>query len=593
VVKSNVGFWIWWSSLRSPVDKEAHVVMADASRLMMDTPVLFKFLQNAFGESRYEELTDDLEPFHIRLFRYRLKACVCVDSIGKTSPTDADIINNHLSTLTYDELNATDDNGASILHLAVQYNRGGQQGWTSSQDMSKETNKNIVKWLLDNPAFNQEDAKGKFHHDKYLNIHPPLCRGNAFHLAFAARVPENIQFNSENFGGEFGNTYVAGEALDTMLNHENFARAHVNSCNENGHSVLEYALQMAMARLSKIGEPPFQPKLGAKIFFNDRDGSYMHFNKRCDSSILEYTYDYSSNITKLLGCKHLRVHGTFGIVMISNKGGNYLMPEKLVHRKRTSILNLTPTKGMEVFIKICTQGGNNMAGGERDLIVGAMLRDNVGQLPDSVKAQSMSVCITSQSQGEWIFNPSKLRDKMVGATVRKFFVKHADSALYAIQRYTSIIHHEYNDGLLCNVRDALCERHALSSKLWKNILAYAGYRNENNSRLARLSGLNDTIQNSVLPFFYGGIQSCVDRRLQEDVPTDAWGLIFQFAGLSPSFPKNLDEILGPLVQEVCGQCKKRKDKLLICNRCKRIKYCGKGCQRADWPSHKHLCTKDN
>lgn len=539
----------------------------------MDISALFKGLQHVFGESQYKEITENLEHiFHRRPIAYRDKEFVCVDFVRRESPSDKDIINSHLSKLTYDELNAIDDNGVSILHLAVQYNRGGQTGFYRYMD--KETNKNIVKWLLDNPAFNQEDAKGKFYSEKYV-LYPPMCRGNAFHLAFAAQVPKGIQFNSENHGGEFGSTYVAGGALDIMLNHENFARAHINSCNEDGHSVLEYALRMAMARLSKIDS----------IIFN----GYKAFDEYRDCSIMIYAEDYPSNIQKLLGCKHLRVHSTFGVVMTSNEGGNYLMPELLVHReRRTSILNLTPTKGMEVFIKICTQG-YRMSGGKRDTIVNAILRDNVGQLPDSVKAQSMSVCISSQSRGEWIFNPSKLSDKKIGAVMRKFFVKHADSALYAIQRYSSIIHREYDESLLCNVRDALCERHSLSSKLWKNILAYAGYRNENSYRLARLSSLNDTIQNSVLPFFYGGIQSCVDRKLEEHVPADTWGLIFQFAGLLPSFPKNLDEILGPLVKDVCGHCMQRKEKLLICNPCKRIKYCGRDCQRADWPIHRHLC----
>ncbi len=70
-------------------------------------------------------------------------------------------------------------------------------------------------------------------------------------------------------------------------------------------------------------------------------------------------------------------------------------------------------------------------------------------------------------------------------------------------------------------------------------------------RLPRLSGLNATVHDSVLPFFYGGIQSCIDRKLDEQVPADAWDLIVQFSGLRLSFPKNLDEILGPTVEEKC------------------------------------------
>lgn len=453
--------------------------------------------------------------------------------------------------------------------------------------MDNETHRNIVKWLLANPAFNQEDARGKFYSEKY-SVNTP--KGNAFHLAFAAQVPRDKYFYSENHGGNFGKTYVAEGALDAMLSHESFARAHINSCNEDGHSVLEYALEMAMERFSKMGRICFLTRAGVQSF-----------DECIDISISTYAEDYTLNIQKLLECKHLRLHSTFGVVMISNEEGNYLMPQQLVRRDRTSILNSAPTKGMEVFRKICTtryvrtgETAINPWGEMRDKIVNAILSNNVGQLPDGVKAQSMSICISSQSRlifnPEWVFNPSKLTDKKVGAIARKFFVKNANSALYAVQRYTSIIHREYDEILLCNVRDALFERHSLSSKLWKNILAYAGYRNENNSRLTRLSGLNDTIQNTVLPFFYGGIQSCIDRKLEEHVPADAWNLIFQFAGLRRSFPKNLDEILGPLVRfYVCGHCKKRKEKLLFCNRCKRIKYCGRDCQRDDWPIHKKMC----
>ena len=509
---------------------------------MDDVSALFKRLQLVFGESNYGDMTEDLQPNHWRLFSYRNKERVCVDYITRTSPTDQAIIKRHLSKLTYDELNATDANGASILHLAVQYNRCGQTGYSNTWN---ETHKNIVKWLLQNPAFNQESANGAFLSEKYEHgyyVKNPLrlhgISGNAFHLAFAAQVPRDIQFCSENFGGELGSTYVAGGALDVMLREENFARAHVNSCNQHGHSVLEYALQMAMERLDKIDF----------IIFNDAygKGKTYSFDETSDCSILTYARDYPKNIQKLLECKYLRLHNTFGVVMMSNEEGNCLMPQQLVRRERQSTL-LTPTKGMEVFIKLCTQV-YRMSRGGRDTIVDALLSHNCGQLPDSVKAQSMSVCFSPLWRRKWIFNPPELRDKKIGTIVRKFFVKHAGSALYAIQRYTSIIHLEYEEILLCNVRDALCEKYSLSSKIWKDILAYAGYRNDNRSRLATLSDLNDTIQNSVLPFFYGGIQSCIDRKLEEHVPADAWCLIFQFAGLRPRFRKNLDEILGPPVK---------------------------------------------
>ncbi len=42
---------------------------------------------------------------------------------------------------------------------------------------------------------------------------------------------------------------------------------------------------------------------------------------------------------------------------------------------------------------------------------------------------------------------------------------------------------------------------------------------------------------------------------------------------------------------VCAHCKQRKDKLLQCAGCKSVKYCGKECQRSDWPNHKTVCKR--
>ena len=33
------------------------------------------------------------------------------------------------------------------------------------------------------------------------------------------------------------------------------------------------------------------------------------------------------------------------------------------------------------------------------------------------------------------------------------------------------------------------------------------------------------------------------------------------------------------------------EKLLNCSQCKLVKYCGRQCQREDWPSHKAICKK--
>lgn len=42
------------------------------------------------------------------------------------------------------------------------------------------------------------------------------------------------------------------------------------------------------------------------------------------------------------------------------------------------------------------------------------------------------------------------------------------------------------------------------------------------------------------------------------------------------------------VLAACGQCASEKA-TLHCGRCKVLKYCNKGCQRAHWPEHKAIC----
>lgn len=45
------------------------------------------------------------------------------------------------------------------------------------------------------------------------------------------------------------------------------------------------------------------------------------------------------------------------------------------------------------------------------------------------------------------------------------------------------------------------------------------------------------------------------------------------------------------IGECCAKCGAQgKPKLLVCSRCKKIKYCSALCQKADWKRHKPLCT---
>ena len=41
----------------------------------------------------------------------------------------------------------------------------------------------------------------------------------------------------------------------------------------------------------------------------------------------------------------------------------------------------------------------------------------------------------------------------------------------------------------------------------------------------------------------------------------------------------------------CDHCGERKDKLLVCGRCRKARYCASECQKADWKVHKKSCVK--
>eukprot|EP01127_Copromyxa_protea_P006308 TRINITY_DN16111_c0_g1_i1.p2 TRINITY_DN16111_c0_g1~~TRINITY_DN16111_c0_g1_i1.p2 ORF type:complete len:149 (-),score=39.92 TRINITY_DN16111_c0_g1_i1:78-524(-) len=43
--------------------------------------------------------------------------------------------------------------------------------------------------------------------------------------------------------------------------------------------------------------------------------------------------------------------------------------------------------------------------------------------------------------------------------------------------------------------------------------------------------------------------------------------------------------------KACGKCAKTGIPLHTCGRCRKVSYCGKECQRGDWPIHKYSCRE--
>ena len=44
-----------------------------------------------------------------------------------------------------------------------------------------------------------------------------------------------------------------------------------------------------------------------------------------------------------------------------------------------------------------------------------------------------------------------------------------------------------------------------------------------------------------------------------------------------------------VLRRECGSCGKASESLKQCTRCRRVSYCDRSCQRADWPRHRSTC----
>jgi hypothetical protein len=43
------------------------------------------------------------------------------------------------------------------------------------------------------------------------------------------------------------------------------------------------------------------------------------------------------------------------------------------------------------------------------------------------------------------------------------------------------------------------------------------------------------------------------------------------------------------IKESCASCGAKGNEMKVCVRCQGPRYCGRECQRADWPQHKRVC----
>lgn len=73
--------------------------------------------------------------------------------------------------------------------------------------------------------------------------------------------------------------------------------------------------------------------------------------------------------------------------------------------------------------------------------------------------------------------------------------------------------------------------------------------------------------------------------------------VYQTIGTLPSNQVSMDD--GPIVEKyevirannklLCGTCS--KETRMICPNCRSMAYCGEGCMKIDWPTHRLICPK--
>jgi hypothetical protein len=334
--------------------------------------------------------------------------------------------------------------------------------------------------------------------------------GTGLHLAFCPEVPHDVIFGVGDDGGRLGKSFVAGEALDFMIENEAFMHANVNALNKDGLSALEYAVQIAARRSEHAG------RLVAR---NSREKEFQYY------------------INKLLASEYIRVHSMFGVAVSSNDAEKYLSPKQLdLSENSTDRFNLSP--GMKVLTRLCykCRYGNDLV----KSLLSMLLNEDSGNLKDVIKAQGLVIAVDTVEQC-WAFDPSYMSME-VGSVLRMLFVKYSASALYTVERYIRLLHREYYSFNLTEVGDLLDDRYGLIPPLWHKVLAFAGYRNDNEKHINQLRTICTVIDKQIRPFFFGGIQACISRKVEQEIPGPVWELVFEFAGLSASIKSDDVEV---------------------------------------------------
>jgi hypothetical protein len=382
--------------------------------------------------------------------------------------------------------------------------------------------KNIVKWLLQNPDF------------VHVGTATNSERRTAFHSALKAHIPAlEMRFCSENYGGNLGHTFVANGALQTMLMDDETARRLINVPDAKGRSPLAFAMALGATRIEKGRSPlAFAMALGATriddlSFICARDGKISGLS---DTSLAYFFSDYERAMLRMLDNRFLRLHGVFGVTescVTSEKAETSTPPSSTL-----KILTCYPSKrflkeqcqGLEAFRRLCTCSQDGFHYGP---VIEKILSENVGNLEDETKAEILATCVGMDSR--WYFDPRKVRSKEVGAVLRKFYVRHSRPALKALESSLAELHREVSDILLLPIRSKLLQKFSINPGIFHLILSFAGRRKDVTDQIQTLTATASILNNDVAGFFLGGIESSLKRKY--GISPDIWKRVLEYAGL--------------------------------------------------------------
>jgi hypothetical protein len=397
-------------------------------------------------------------------------------------------------------------NGESILHIAVNYDRAGQNLRQSSGRNKIETapEKNIVKWLLNNPDF----------------VHTGTLTsagGTVFHSALEAHIPDRMTFISES--ERLGCDFVAFGALQTLLDDETSKRL-INVPDRHERSPLEFAMIKGASRNRELVQI---------VSVNGRQ-----ILTHLDTSLTHFFNDYVTAMLGLLDNRYLRLHGVFGVTescFTDEQARISVPPSKLSKILRLHSTRSDRYRGLLALRNLCaTDHGDPVSYAPA---VEKILSENAGNLNDETKATIMVTCVGKpwdSSPGEWLFDPRTVGSKEIGAVLRKFYVRHSGPALKALGSSLTELHSEQSDILLLPIRSKLIQKFSIDPIIFRLILSFAGRNNDFDKRIEALATKVSVLNNDVAGFFLGGIESCLTRKY--GIGPDIWKRLLEYSGLS-------------------------------------------------------------